>query len=57
MLLCALVVSYVAFFFPDLFFISPSFGALGRLCFVIVSFPRFCHLHINISEYGKVSVP
>ena len=28
----------------DLFLIIPSFGALGRLCFVIMAFPEFLHL-------------
>ena len=25
--------------------LSPSFGALGRLCFVIVAFPGYLHLY------------
>ena len=29
-----------------LFLISPSFGASGRLCFVIVTFTRYLHFYI-----------
>ena len=32
-------------FCPYLFLISPSFGASGVLCFVIVTFPRYLHLY------------
>ena len=32
-------------FWHYLFLISPSFGALGGLCFVIVAFPGYLHLY------------
>ena len=31
-----------------LFLISPPFGSLRRLCFVIVTFPGYLHLHVSI---------
>ena len=31
---------------PDLFLISPSFGASGGLCFVIMPFPMFLFLFL-----------
>ena len=36
---------------PHLFLIPLSFGALGGLCFVIVIFPGYFHLHFVISFY------
>ena len=39
------VVSYLEFVLSSLFLISPCFGASGRLCFVIVAFPRYLHLY------------
>ena len=32
-------------FCPYIFFTSPSFGASGGLCVVIVAFPGYFHLH------------
>ena len=36
-------------FCPYLFLISPSFGTLGGLCFVIVAFPGYLRIHLLIS--------
>ena len=38
--------AYVTFVLSILFLICPSFGASGRLCFVIVAFPGHLYLHI-----------
>ena len=43
-----LVVSYVDLFCHCLFFVSHSFGASGRLCFVILVFPGYLYLHFMI---------
>ena len=40
--------SYVAFVYSFFDLISHSFGASGRLCFVIVAFPGYLRLHFYI---------
>ena len=34
----------------NLFFHSPSFGHSARLCFIIVTFPEYHHLHVCICQ-------
>ena len=41
----AFVLSYVEFVLYYLFLISPSFGASGGLCFLIVTFPGYLHIY------------
>ena len=43
---CASVVSYVVFVLQLFFLISPSFGTLGRLCFVQVVFSGYLKLYV-----------
>ena len=38
-----------------MFHMSPSFGASGRLCFVMVTFPGYLQLHVNV--YVTVQLP
>ena len=33
-----------------LFSVSPAFGASGRLCFVIVTFPGYLHSYFNLAQ-------
>ena len=39
-------------FCPYLFLISPSFGASGRLCFVIVAFSGYLYLYFYIKSHN-----
>ena len=39
-------------FFVLLFLISPSFGAPGRPCFMIVAFPVYLYLYFCLSRLG-----
>ena len=50
LLICASVVSHVAFVLSILFLISPSFGALDGLCSMIEAFPGYLHLYIFIPD-------
>ena len=34
-----------------LFLISPSIGALRRMCFVIVAFPGYLHVYVLLSTF------
>ena len=43
------VVSYIAFVLSLFVNISSSFGAWGRLCFVILAFSGYFHLYITFS--------
>ena len=42
-------------FCPYFFLISPSLGALGRPCFVIVAFPGYLHLGFCTKSSGKAN--
>ena len=44
-------VAFVVSFFANLFFLSPSSGASGALCFVILTFPVYLHLYSPICEH------
>ena len=41
------VYSYEAFVLSFLFLISFSFGVSGKLCFVILAFPRYLHIFLD----------